>query len=350
MESNLRPLSLGEILDRTAQLYRTNFLLFAGISAVYAGFGMLLNLTLIGLGSLLTALHVGIQMHWIVQLFTGIDLLLIYLAGGIAVAANNRAVAWVHLGEPATISSAYKSILPRMGRYLWLMCLKTLFAGTPIIVLYAAFFGMYFFFQAKGVLPQPGAVLPVGVGSNGPELVVFGLVSLGIAVLMIPAFVYCILMGLRYALAVPASVVENLRARVAIRRSIELSKWSRGRIFMLWLLVAIVECGLLTITQIFFIIPVFKHHQQLPVGLRILQQFVAFLTNSFVGPILATGLTLFYYDQRIRKEGFDIEWMMQAAGMTTPAIAAPSGADAEPTTPTESAELPLQQSPENPHE
>jgi hypothetical protein len=32
MESNLRPLTLGEILDRTIQLYRTNFLLFAGIS------------------------------------------------------------------------------------------------------------------------------------------------------------------------------------------------------------------------------------------------------------------------------------------------------------------------------
>ncbi len=36
MESNLRPLTLGEILDRTAQLYRTNFLLFAGIASVYA--------------------------------------------------------------------------------------------------------------------------------------------------------------------------------------------------------------------------------------------------------------------------------------------------------------------------
>jgi hypothetical protein len=27
---------------------------------------------------------------------------------------------------------------------------------------------------------------------------------------------------------------------------------------------------------------------------------------------------LFYYDQRIRKEGFDIEWMMQQAGLTEP--------------------------------
>jgi hypothetical protein len=32
----------------------------------------------------------------------------------------------------------------------------------------------------------------------------------------------------------------------------------------------------------------------------------------------ATGLTLFYYDQRVRKEGYDIEWMMEAAGMAVP--------------------------------
>ena len=50
-----------------------------------------------------------------------------------------------------------------------------------------------------------------------------------------------------------------------------------------------------------------------------MQQFLAFLTNTFVPPIYATGFTLFYYDQRVRKEGYDIERMMHAAGMTEPA-------------------------------
>ncbi len=318
MESHLRPLSLGEILDRTALLYRTHFLLFAGISAVYAGFVMVLNMLLIGLSALLTARHVATELHWTVQVFSGIILLLTYMAGGVAVAANNRAVAWVHLGEPATIGSAYQSIQPRIGRYLWLMFLKTFFAGTPLVAVYAGFIGVIIYFQNKGVIPQPGASPQAAASARGPEFLVFGGISLILLLLLFPALAYCILMGLRYALAVPACVVENLRARTAIKRSIELSKWSRGRIFMLWLLVAIVEVGLLTITQIFFVIPVFKHHQQLPVGLRVLQQFVAFLTNSFVGPILATGLTLFYYDQRVRKEGYDIEWMMQAAGLTVP--------------------------------
>ena len=36
MNTQLRPMTLGEILDRTAELYRTHFLLFAGISSIFA--------------------------------------------------------------------------------------------------------------------------------------------------------------------------------------------------------------------------------------------------------------------------------------------------------------------------
>ena len=37
MSETLRPSTLGEILDRTAQLYRRNFWLFAGIGALPIG-------------------------------------------------------------------------------------------------------------------------------------------------------------------------------------------------------------------------------------------------------------------------------------------------------------------------
>jgi ApbE superfamily uncharacterized protein (UPF0280 family) len=53
----------------------------------------------------------------------------------------------------------------------------------------------------------------------------------------------------------------------------------------------------------------------MPLGLSILSQIISVATNTFVGPVLATGLTLFYFDLRVRKEGYDIEWMMAAAGL-----------------------------------
>jgi hypothetical protein len=130
-------------------------------------------------------------------------------------------------------------------------------------------------------------------------------------------------MGLRYVLAIPACVVENLKARQAIRRGIELSKGTRGRIFVLALLVGIIKLGLVGITQLFVVVAAFKHPgQPLGPGISALSETIAFFTNTFLGPIFATGITLFYYDQRVRKEGYDIEWMMQAAGLTVPAQAA----------------------------
>ena len=48
MHSQLRPMSLGEILDRTAELYRNHFLLFAGTSAIFAGAMLLIEMLHVG--------------------------------------------------------------------------------------------------------------------------------------------------------------------------------------------------------------------------------------------------------------------------------------------------------------
>jgi hypothetical protein len=327
LETNLRPLSLGEILDRTAQLYRSNFVLFAGIAAVYAGVVLVLNLMQIGLGELLRIVHMTEQLQWLTWTVAGAVALLMFVFAGMAVAANNRAVAWVHLGEPATIRGAYLSILPRLGRYLWLMVITAFVVWLPMALVYGGYFGLIFFYvQPKGLLAQPGV-------HHDPEATAIFLgASVAFFLLILLSVVYAILMFLRYSLAVPACVVESLKARQALRRSIDLSKGARGRIFVLGLLVFVIELGLVLVTQIFFVVLAFKHGQ-LPAGVRALQQVVGFFTNSFIGPIYATGLTLFYFDQRVRKEGYDIEWMMQAAGLTPPAPAIPSEPAEEPAHP-----------------
>src|SRR5271157_4173292 len=133
METSLRPLTLGEILDRTAQLYRENFVLFAGISAVYAGVILVLNLVQIGLAELLRVLHMTQQLPWVTLAFVVLFIPLMFIFAGAAVAANNRAVSWVHLGETATIRGAYASILPRLGRYLWLMTIAAFVIYIPFV-------------------------------------------------------------------------------------------------------------------------------------------------------------------------------------------------------------------------
>jgi hypothetical protein len=311
METTLRPLTLGEILDRTAQLYRSNFLLFAGISSVYAGALLVLSLAQIGAQELLRINHKESQIMWATVVGMLIMWPIIVIVGGFAIAANNRAVASVHLGETATIRGAYGSILPRWPRYLWLMAITTCVVWLPFGLLYAG----YALFVLLYV--QPHGILARNQVHKDPQaLLVFALVTMVFGLFVVGATVYAVLMALRYSLAIPASVVEDLPARKAIRRSIDLSKGSRGRIFLLALLVVAIQLGLVLITQVFFVVAAVKQHGTLPVGIRALQQVIAFFTNTFVGPIYATGFTLFYYDQRVRKEGYDIEWMMRAAGLT----------------------------------
>ncbi len=331
METALRPLTLGEILDRTAQLYRSHFWLFAGIASVNSGARLLLNLLQIGGAELLRADHLLKYIIALGVLAAVIQILVSFVIGGIAAAANNRAVAWLHLGEPATIRGAYSSILPRTARYAWLMVIITVKILLPMLVVYvASVIGLVFLIRpAARAAAHGGAGATPAPDPSGSLLAIAG--AFVFFILISACVVYAVLMFLRYSLAIAASVVEDLKARQAIRRSIQLSKGSRGRIFLLLLLVGVIYLGLIAVTQLAFFMMAIRHGQ-LSAGAQVVQQLVIFLTDTFIGPIYATGLTLFYYDQRVRKEGYDIEWMMQAAGLS-PApqaelAAAPSAPDA----------------------
>lgn len=305
METNLRPLSLGEILDRTAQLYRTNFLLFAGIFAVTNGIVLVLVMLLEGLSADYRTIQTTMKFQpgpvlILVAIFAVTGMLLY----GASIAAITRAVAWVYVGEPATIRSAYSSTLPRLGRYIWLMVIAALvLLGVALIAVLALGIVMVIVIAA----------LAVAFGGSKPAAGIVGVI-LGLFI-DIALFAIVAWFATRYALGIPACVVENLQARKALRRSVELSKESRGRIFLLFLLVGVIQIGLLLLTQSPFYVYLFSHHYQLSIAASILSQIISVATNTLVGPILATGLTLFYFDQRVRKEGYDIEWMMAAAGL-----------------------------------
>ena len=153
METTLRPLTLGEILDRTAELYRGNFLLFAGISSIYAG--ILLVLSLVQIGAQQSAMSLHMNTALIVVGVIGIVVLglSIFVVGGLAVAANTRAVGWVHLGEPASIGAAYLTILPRAARYLWLMTITYFLAWFPCVLIYGAYAALLLvYIQPQGII------------------------------------------------------------------------------------------------------------------------------------------------------------------------------------------------------
>jgi hypothetical protein len=130
--------------------------------------------------------------------------------------------------------------------------------------------------------------------------------------------------GACFSLAIPAATVEHLKGTRALRRSWHLSRRGRGRIMLTWLAIAITSGFLLWAVQLLF-------HQSFiflsstirsPLLTRALYLQVSHILNTafsaLLGPIYPIALTLFYYDQRIRHEGYDIERLMDAAGMTAP--------------------------------
>jgi hypothetical protein len=320
MTNQLRPMSLGEILDRTAELYRNNFLLFAGIAAVFSAAMLLVQMMHLGVLALLGYPHIPPRFEWAYGTAAVIQMLAIVLLAGLSIAANNRAVAWVYLDQPATIRGATASILPRLRRYLWLMTVTAFRAWAPLAVLYVVALAIFFAILPSGWLLNPGMAQQTQLQTQNPaSLIAVGLGLLILAPLMLLAVVYGTMMSLRYSLAMPACVVEDLPAGQAIKRSIELSKDSRGRIFVLGLLVYAIQLLLGLLLGFPLVIYTVKHPgNMVPLGLLALSQIAGFMTNTFIGPMYSTGLTLFYYDQRIRKEGYDIERMMLAAGLTLP--------------------------------
>jgi hypothetical protein len=324
MNNQLRPMALGEILDRTAELYRNHFLLFAGTSAIFAG--IMLAVQLLYVRSLVLLGYPNMMAHfqWGTASGAVLEALVILMLAGLSIAANNRAVAWVYLDKSASIRAAAKSVLPRLRTYLWLMTITGLRAWTPFAAVYVAFIAVAYTVLPHDFMTNPAAMQEAAQHNPG-AIMAAGLGMLALSPFFILALLYGTWMSLRYSLAVPACVVEELPATGAIKRSIQLSLGSRGRIFILALLVYAVRMLLGILFGFPLIALAVKHPgHPLPVGWLMMQQVGVFVSSSLIGPIYSIGLTLFYYDQRIRKEGFDIEWMMQAAGLSPqPELAGP---------------------------
>lgn len=310
MVTVLRPLSTSELLDRTFHLYKNNFLLFVGITAIPQLFVLALQL---GDAALLAT-------HAIVA--AGATTVAIGLASLIAVEISHAgtvvAVSDLYLGKDAAIGSAYKaaraSLLRVIGISFVFVLLPALIAGMAIGIVAA--------------IAIPLAISArVGAGLDNVTLIriVSGLAAL-VVVILIPLI--AMRWWLSWAVAIPSTVVEGTGLVASLRRSKILTKGSRGRILIIGLLII----GLTWTVSALIQLPImaFGGFRALrdPSAVSPLVHAIAagggFISASLVGPLLTIALTLVYYDQRVRKEGFDLQLMMASLqpGLEPPAAAA----------------------------
>lgn len=260
----LRPLSTGQLLDRTFQTYRQNFTLFAGISALPQGCLLVVQLCMIAtLRSSRTApIAAGIA-----ALVGGLAMIFVsVIVSAIATAATTFGVSDVYLENPTSIASCFARVKGKIGKVIYTSIEFSLRVG------------------------------------------------LGLILLLIPGIYW---VG-KYGLAIPSVVLEDIKAKDSFKRSSVLTKDAIGRIltiyFLTWLLIISIGAGL--VAAIGAVAPALAKAAGTLTS-QVFTQVVSAVVNTVITPVMAIALTLAYYDQRVRKEAFDIESMLSLLGEPT---------------------------------
>lgn len=290
--SRLRPRTVGEIIDRSFRIYRRNFRTFLLITAVVylpvqlLSYGIdvaLGNYTppdYAGPGSVTGTLAARNLISQVDTFKTYVVTFLNYFGTWALTVAISR----VMVDSPATFGEAYGEVRRRFGAVLGLIGLQALIVAgflSPLILAILA--------ALSGQAGSSGSLI-IGVGSC----------------LSIFTLIYSVIQ-VRLEVIVPAAVNEELSPREALSRSWELTRNYWWRTFaltiVLGILRAIVVLGpgavLIGLASLVF---KFDYYANLA-----LIQAIGIFTAVVYIPVETGAIALYYYDQRVRKEGFDID-------------------------------------------
>jgi hypothetical protein len=295
-------MSVGEWLDATFTMYRRNFALIASISAVVQIPYALLTWLLFEITGVATFVRSPFQSFGsqtitsaqaqqllnsylgVLAVTLGLILLSLLVVVPLGEAATTRAVSDRYLDRPSSLLAAYRAAWGRLGALIAMICILILgYAGSfAVVIVLAALIGA------------------AGAGGLGALLAVLAFLAL------VPLV---ILVYVRTVVAVPAIVLERVSGWGGLKRSWQLISgrfWPTfGRMLLLVLITSIISGVVSTIFQV-------PGNLISPNNSFVFEQVAGAIAAVFVGPVTYIGVTLLYYDIRIRKEGFDIEMLARS--------------------------------------
>jgi len=243
----LRPLSIGEILDGALVLLRRHFTLVLGIAVVCEGIP--------------TAMDVYIDLTGGGSQNPGLSLLdrLLTLVGSVLVTgATVRVVSEAYLGRTPLFGDAMRFAGSRFGTILG----ANIMSGFLTVL-------------ATLALVIPGIVVACG-----------------------------------YSVAAEAAALESGSAGEALRRSWDLTKGFRWKALAL----GVVSIGLILVVYLGAGVLGGILGAIMGVLDTVLAVFAA-CVSLLIYPVISCVFTLFYYDLRVRKEGFDLEMLSRQLGL-----------------------------------
>lgn len=274
----LRPMTVGEILD-------------AGFGILRRHFGTVLSLAVITL-AVPTALSLFVEFSGGVAARPGLwslSQLLSWLGYLVVTGATIRLVSEEYLGRTVTLGDALAFARSRMWRIFGAGFASALVIGLALFPALMAITAA----TSSAVAGLPGAVALLIVS--------------GLALMALPAIVAC-----GYAVVVQAVTLEPIAGLEGLRRSWTLTKGSRGRIFVLYL---VVLCLIFLVSIPFALVAGMSVTNPLLLAVAALLSVLLMLAY----PIVSAVFTVLYYDLRVRKEGFDLVLLSEQVGVT-PAV------------------------------
>ncbi len=276
---HLRPLTLGELLDRAIGLYRQNFPEFIGIIAFIQIPLTLLTLLFSGqaeagqMGAV-SMLGVLFNVVFFSDTANAYWLLIIgfILIQGVVTAALTQAAASSYLGEPVTITGAYR----QMGR-TWLSLLGALFLAAFFIIAIVLW----------SMVPCAGSLTGLGL-------------FLFFVMVVVP-------------LLAPVVVLEKQSPGRAIRRAWDLARrrfwWVFSFVFILFVFGQVAVMGPAALINYAFELLIgdaFTSLETQETVQAVVNLLVQLLSILIFLPLQLIAITLMYFDLRIRTEGLDL--------------------------------------------
>lgn len=269
--SLLRPLSIAEILDRAIRLYRSHFVLLLSIPLV-------VMVPMIGL-------QVAVQFIWhttrLIALFQN-AFIQILVSSALVVAISQA-----YLAQPPTLGEAYRVAGSRYWSVWGGSLLMGLAIGAPIfiVVLAAAAF----------------------TRSQGIWLVIL---------LVLP---WAAFFGTRWNLMLPSIVLEKLGPQAGLGRSWTLTDGWFWKVFGTSFLAGILISLLTTLPQLLIVYGLNLFLSNLDIGALV--QIILSQGSLILTLPISVGVTVvLYYDLRVRREGFDLEWQVQQTSPENAAV------------------------------
>lgn len=310
MQGPIFPMTFGQILDRISRLMRSHWKTFTAIGVL--PIGVLIVFYALFFGALYMA---GVFKHppappnvaVMLEIVLPLGLLFIpvmFLMYGLYYGASSYATVSADHDLNVTAGESLRHAWSKIGRYSWLMILRSLIIVLPILIL--------------GVVIGVGGFL-VGLaskGGNASAAALFLFIPL-VVLFYLCAAVYAVIMSLRLSLAFAASVEEDITAWQAIKRSGKLTHGAKGRLFLVLLIIYAISYAAVMVLYfasfILFAIGALAFHGSpdwtspatiaiaVVAGIAVLALML--LWTALLLAAYSTAFAVFYRDQRLRQEG-----------------------------------------------